>query len=581
MPEENVITTAQSTDLVTYKVLVDGEELSSRFQILTISVEKELNRIPWAKIVLLDGDPATRDFVLSNEEFFVPGREVEIKAGYHSDEETIFKGLVIRHNLKIRSDRAQLIVECKDKAVKLTVGRKSKYYYQSKDSDILEEIISTYNLEASVEATNTEHQEVVQYRLADWDFCVTRAQANGKVCLIDDGTLAIKTPALNDSEKHSLVYGANILDFDAEIDARNQYQQVASSGWDCANQEVIEKEEDISEITLNGNINSADLASVIGLQKLEVNDVSIHSDAGLQDWANARSYFAQLAKIRGRIKFQGVADVKPDTTLNLSGVGDRFNGKVYVSAVRHQISEGNWTIDAQFGINPEWFSESIEINETPASGLWGAIQGLHIAIVSQLSDDPDGEMRVKVRMPMIDNQEEGVWARVVSPDAGSNRGIFFRPELDDEVIVGFLNSNPNAPVILGMLHSSAKPSPLEPSEDNHEKGIFTRSEMKFVFDDDKKAVVLETPSGKKITVDEDAGVIQLEDENSNVITMNADGVVIESASDLTLTASGDVSIEGTNVQLTANAEFKAEGSAGSKLESGGTTEIKGAIVNIN
>lgn len=581
MPEENDIQTAQSSDLVTHKILVENEELDSTCQVLGISVEKELNRIPWAKIVLLDGDPALQDFVISNEELFVPGKEIEIKAGYHSDEETIFKGIVIRHNLQIRGDRAQLVVECKDEAVKLTVGRKSKYFYESNDSDILDEIIGEYGLDTDIELTNVEHPEMVQYRLTDWDFCVTRAQANGKVCVVDDGTVAIKAPDIEQDESLTLTYGDNILDFDAEIDARNQFSSVASYGWDIANQDVIEKEAEILVVPLNGNLTSADLAPVINLEKLELKDGSSSTDAGLQEWANSKNLFNQLSKIRGRVKFQGVAQVKPNTTLELAGVGDRFNGKVYVSAVRHQLTEGNWTIDAQFGFNSKWFSETVEINEAPAAGLLGAIHGLQIAIVTQLHEDPDGEQRVMVRLPVISNDERGVWARVVTPDAGDSRGMFFRPELDDEVIVGFLNGNPNDPLILGMLHSSAKPSPIDPTEENNEKGFVTRSEMKFIFDDDKKSVILETPAGKIITVDEDAGIIQLEDENSNVVTLNSEGINIESAADLTITAAGDVTIEGTNITLTANAEFTAEGSAGTKISSSAITTIEGSLVKIN
>ena len=48
MPETRVIPTARSADLVTFKVLVEGEELSSVNQVLSITVQKEINRIPWA-----------------------------------------------------------------------------------------------------------------------------------------------------------------------------------------------------------------------------------------------------------------------------------------------------------------------------------------------------------------------------------------------------------------------------------------------------------------------------------------------------------------------------------------------------
>jgi uncharacterized protein involved in type VI secretion and phage assembly len=132
-----------------------------------------------------------------------------------------------------------------------------------------------------------------------------------------------------------------------------------------------------------------------------------------------------------------------------------------------------------------------------------------------------------------------------------------------------------------MLHSSAKPSPITATDDNHEKGIITRSEMKVLFDDDKKIITIETPAGKIISLDEDEGAITIEDDNSNVITINSDGIAMESAGDISLKASGDVTIEGTNVSLTANAEFKAEGSAGAEMSTSAIAVLKGSLVQIN
>ncbi len=581
MPEERIIGTSRSADLVTQKILVEGEQLSSNYQVINIVVEKEINRIPTAKIVLLDGDPASQEFELSNLDLLIPGKEIEIKAGYHSDEETIFKGIVIKHNLKIRSNQSYLIIECKDKAVKLTVGRKSKYFYESKDSDILDEIISSYTLETDIESSNIQHPELVQYNVSDWDFCVTRAQANGKICVVDDGKITIQKPKYNDTEIETVSFGATILDFDAEIDARNQTSKITSYSWNAASQELLEIEADNPNVNLNGNITPDDLSLVIDLENFELKSGGGTSNIELQEWADAKALFNQLSKTRGRVKFQGIPAVKPNTVIKLEGVGDRFNGKVYISAVRHQITNGNWTVDAEFGINPKWFSETVDINDTPASGLVAAVNGLQVGIVTQLESDPNGEDRILVRLPIVDNQSEGIWARVSTLDAGENRGSFFRPEIEDEVIVGFINGNPKDAIVLGMMNSSAKPAPIPATDDNHEKGFVTRSEMKFIFDDDKKSVVLETPAGKKITIDEDAGVIKLEDENSNIVVLNDSGITMESAGDISIIASGDVKIEGTNVEIAAAANFKAEGSAGAEISTSATAKLQGSIVQIN
>ena len=581
MNNSGVIQTSKSPGLITYKILIEGEELSTIYQVKSIAVTKEVNRIPTAQLVIIDGAAAKRDFELSNEELLVPGKKIEITAGYHSDEETIFKGIIIKHSIKIRANLTHLILDCKDEAVKMTIGRKSKYFYESKDSEIFEELIDKYGLEKDVEATNHSHLELVQYNASDWDFMLSRVQANGKLCFVDDGKITIAKPDVSQSEVETVTFGATLLDFDAEIDARHQVQKVSSYGWNYSDQELLEIEASDPSISLNGNLSPSDLNSTIGLDNLELRHGGAVTDTELQDWADAKWLFQQLAKVRGRVRFQGIPTVKPNTIIKLEGVGDRFNGNAYITAVSHVITEGNWTVNAQFGLNPEWFSETFEINAQPASGLLPAISGLQIGIVSQLEEDPDGEERILVQIPIINNEEQGIWCRLATLDAGENRGSVFRPEIEDEVIVGFINEDPNDAVVLGMLHSSAKPSPIAASDDNHEKGFVTRSEMKVVFDDDKKSIEISTPAGKAITLDEDAGTIVIEDDNSNVITIDSNGIVMESAGNIELKASGDVSIEGTNVSIAANAEFKAEGAAGAEVSTSAIAVLKGSLVQIN
>ena len=581
MNNSGVIQTSQSADLVTYKILIEGEELSKTYQVKSIVVQNEVNRIPMAQIVLTDGEASERDFKLSNEDLLIPGKKLEINAGYHNDEEAIYKGIIIKHSIKIKSGASLLIIECKDEAVKLTIGRKSKYFYDVKDSDAFEEIIGTYGLEKDVETTNFSHKELVQYNTSDWDFIVSRAQANGKLCFVENGKITISKPDLSSAAVETITFGATLLDFDAEIDARNQFAKVSSYSWDYTNQELVEIEASDPGVSLNGNLSASDLSETIELENLELRHGGAITETELQDWADAKLLFQQLSKVRGRVKFQGIPAVKPNTIITLEGVGDRFNGSAYITGVFHELTEGNWTIDAQFGLNPEWFSETYDIHTPTGSGIMPAIKGLHAGIVTQLEGDPNGEDRILVKIPIINNEEQGIWCRVASPDAGENRGIFFRPEIEDEVIIGFVNEDPNNAIVLGMLHSSGKPSPITASDDNHQKGIVTRSEMKVMFDDEKKSIGIETPAGKKITLDEDQGVIVIEDENSNVITIDSNGIKMESAGNIEIVASGDVKIEGTNVSLKAKAQFKAEGSAGAEMFSSAVAIVKGSIVQIN
>lgn len=581
MNNSGYIQTARTPDLITFKVMSGGSELPKKYGVESIVVEKEVNRIPYARIVILDGSAPEQDFKLSNEELLIPGKEIEITAGYHSEEETIFKGVVVKHNLKVKNGASYLIVECKDKAVKMTLGRKSKYFYESTDSDIIEELIGNGGLEADVEATANAHQELVQYRASDWDFMVTRAQANGKLCFVDDGLIKVAKPVFSGETIETVAFGSSVHEFEGEIDARDQFSKITSSSWSYTDQELIEAEAQDPAIALNGNLSPSDLAAVFGIEDLQFKHGGNLTQEELQDWSDAKATFQQLAKTRGRVKFQGIPSVKPGVLLALQGLGNRFNGKIYITGVRHEIAEGNWLVDAQFGLSPTWFSETYDVSDMPGSGIIPSISGLHVGVVSQLESDPDGEDRILVQIPIINNEEQGIWARVATLDAGENRGSFFRPEIEDEVIIGFINDDPNDAVILGMLHSSAKPAPISATDDNHEKGFVTRSEMKMIFNDDKISYTLETPAGKKIIMDEDADIIKIEDEHSNVITLNSDGITMESAGDIKIKASGDLNLEGTNINVKASAQLKAEGSSGSEVSSGAVTVIKGSQVKIN
>ena len=455
--------------------------------------------------------------------------------------------------------------------------------------EVIEELIGAHGLTADVETTSVDHKELVQFDATDWDFLMTRTDANGMFCTVNDGTVKIAKPDLGQDSVLSLSFGMNILEFDVEMDARNQFKAVKATAWDPTNQEIVESEASEPTPTNNGNLSATDLADSMAVESFTLSHTGRLESPELQSWADAKLLRQRLAKTCGRVTCQGFAGVKPGDIIELQGVGERFEGKVLVSAVRQQVGDGNWETDIQFGVKPDWFSTTYDVQQPSAGGLLPPISGLQIGIVTTLEGDPDGEDRIQVRLPIISQDDDGIWARIATLDAGNKRGTFFRPEIGDEVIVGFLNDDPRHPIVLGMCHSSAKPAPEPPSDDNHVKGYVTRSEMKLLFDDDKKIVSIETPNGNKLALTEEDGGIKIEDENGNKIVLDSDGILIESAKDIILKATGDVKTEGVNVEVKAQADFKAEASASATLkgsasvtvEGGGQAVLKGGIVQIN
>lgn len=583
MSQERTIPASRSTDLPSFKILSEGSQISGEYNVLSIVVDKSVNKIPYAQLIFKDGDPAGENFELSNKDLLIPGKNIEIKVGYHGDDVTIFKGIVVKHGLKVKQNGTSVLkIECKDKAVKLTVGRKNKYFADQMDSEIFEEIINNYGLEKDIESTSVQNKEMVQYYTTDWDFIVSRAEANGMVVLATDNQLNIKKPNVSSSAVLSLVYGATVLSFEAEMDARNQFSTITSASWDYSNQEMIKAESEDPNIVQGGNISAHTLSETISLENLELKHSGRVEESELQSWANAIALKSELSKLRGSVRSKGFNNIKPGDTLELSGFGDRFNGKVFVSGVTHQIVDNVWIMDVTFGLSPDWFIHEENIMEVESSGLLPGIKGVQIGVVTALEGDPDGEDRIQVKLPVIDPSDEGIWSRICTLDAGNERGSIFRPEIGDEVLLAFINGDPRDAIVLGMLHSSARSAPISPSDDNHEKGFVSRSDMKFIFNDDKKSITAETPQGNKLILSEEDQGITIQDENGNKIVMNQDGITIESSKDLILKSGLITNIEsGTSLELNGGTELKVDGSAGIKVNSSAIVEIKGSLVKIN
>ncbi len=580
--EERTIPSDGAKSVSTFTLLSAGTAVSKKYHVLSITVSKEVNRIASAVIILLDGEASTQSFQISNLPDFEPGKEIEIKSGFSNKEETIFKGIVVRHGIKVRKNNSVLEIECKDKAVRMTGACRSNYYKDAKDSDTIEDLIGKYGLDKDVKATTYTHKQLVQYNSTDWDFMLCRADANGMLCFNEDNKISISKPDFSGKAVLTIQFGATVYDMDAEIDARFQYKKITGSTWNYTTQELDDSTEaDAATLPAAGNLDKDKLAEVMKEEKFTLSNSAKMEEPEMQDWINAMMMKHQLARIRGRVRTDGTAAVKTGQIIQLNGAGERFEGKLYVTAVRHEIESGSWKTVFQFGIHPAWFAETYNIQQPLAGALLPAVQGLQVGVVTTLEDDPDGEDRIQVRIPVIHKSDEGAWYRVSTLDAGKERGSFFRPEIGDEVIVGFINNDPRHGVVLGMCNSSDKPAPLTAKDDNHEKGFQTRSKMKMIFNDDKKSFTLETPAGNKFIISEDEKKIHFEDQNGNKITMNEDGIKIESVKDIILKAGKDLKAESINAELKASAQAKIEGNAGTELKSGATTKVSGAIVQIN
>lgn len=586
--------------VVKLTVFSAGQALQDSVQLLSVEINKAINKISRARIVVMDGDMPGKDFPVSNTDDFKPGTEIKINAGYDQNEETLFQGIIVGHGLKITgANQARLVIECRDKAVGMTIGRNNANFVDSKDSALITTLIGNYNgLTADVAATTTQYKELVQYYCTDWDFMLSRAEINGLVVLVDDGNVSVKGPQTQGSPQLTVTYGEDLMEFHADTDARYQLSAVTGTAWDLKNQAVVESGS-IAPQTFNaqGDLDSATLAKVVGPTAFRLQTSVPLDQTALKDWATAQQVKAGLARIQGRMKFQGSAKAKIGELIEIQGVGNRFKGNVYVSGVHHEIAQGNWVTEVEFGLSPEWFIDKPDIMAPSTSGLLPGVNGLQIGVVKKLDGDPDQENKIQVSVPVLQAETEGVWARLANFYGSEGLGAFFIPEIDDEVVLGYFNNDPSHPVILGSLYSSKRTPPYELTADNFMKAIVTKSQLKVEFDDENKIVTILTPGNNTIVISDKDQSIVLQDQNNNKVSLSADGILLDSPKDITVNAKGkitltavgelglssqaDVKIEGMNINNTANAGFVAKGNATAELSASGQTTVKGAMVMIN
>ena len=560
-------------------VVETGGKSFSTACIESVTISESFGKVALAVLTLVDSEES--DFDISDSDAFTPGQMVSVSAGYDDSKALLFKGVVVRQGIKLVTGEPKLIVTVKHEAFRMSLSRRTERYADSKDSDVVKDLVGRYGLQADIEDTMVTHESMVQYNASDWDFINMRTEANGQLLATTPEGVVSHKPDLSSEPVLLLDGGYSIIDMEAELDGMSAFDGFKSSSWNFTSQANDDVEASAGPDSPQGSLKTGDLASAMGNGDKLVPSTGQQANAdGLTARVDAEAAFSSLRRITGQVTIPGSIPVHPGCLVSLKNVGGRIGGDAFVTAVAHDIAGGIWHTRLRFGLDePRYCDRYDDISAKPAMGVFPAISCLFLAKVSQLKDDPLGEYRIQIRL--LNGDDTTLWARVALLDAGNGRGSEFLPEIDDEVVVGFVDDDPNQAVVLGMLHSSASPSPVDPDDDNNIKGIYTREKIKMEFDDEKKSFVVQTPGGNSISLSDDAKSINIEDQNGNKIKLDGNGITIESAKALTFSAKQDVTIKGTNVSVEANASLKANGNASAELKANGNVVVKGAVVQIN
>jgi uncharacterized protein involved in type VI secretion and phage assembly len=190
------------------------------------------------------------------------------------------------------------------------------------------------------------------------------------------------------------------------------------------------------------------------------------------------------------------------------------------------------------------------------AGLGGRFYGVYPALVVDIAD-PDGQGRVRVRLPWspdADGEAYEAWARLATMMAGANRGSWFIPDVDDEVLIAFEGGDARRPYVVGGLWNGqdAPPETMDGAGSNDLKVLCSRNGVKITLDDSsgQEMLKLETPGGQVVTLKDGPGTIEATDSNGNSVKLDSSGITVNASAKVSITAS---TVEVSAGMVTVNA----------------------------
>lgn len=209
-------------------------------------------------------------------------------------------------------------------------------------------------------------------------------------------------------------------------------------------------------------------------------------------------------------------------------------------------------------------------------------QGVLVGIVTN-NQDPDKLGRIKVKFPRLSKDNESDWARVSALMAGKDRGTFFLPEVEDEVLVAFEDGDITRPYVLGGLWNG-KDTPPETNEDgkNDIRIIKSRSGHIIRITDksgEEKIEIIDKTAKNSITIDSKTNTIAIVAEADMTITAKGE-IKLTATKDMTLSTKAKFVVDAQEVAITAKVKA-ALGGAQIEVKASGNVDVKGAAINLN
>jgi len=484
--------------------------------------------------------------------------------------ENSFSGILVEvGTLKQSQEHYEVILRGRSPTFLLDGGARCRSFSEKSLQQVVKEILSPYPenlLHPKIKPkSNKAIPYVVQYRESDFQF-LSRLAAHDGEWFVYDGS-ALYFGECPDNGATELKLGQNLSS--VELTLRIAPTQFRWLAYDYRKNERYESLS--SQATVSGSNTYSKVA-------LQVSDKIMKPEClqpVAQDFTEKRQLDDRLlnfkaSMINDLVALSGTSDA-PDLTIGkvvtVQGAGEQ-DGKYLIIAVSHSMDSGGH-YENRFEAIPTG-GTSPPLRRLVADPFCEA----QTAVVED-NNDPDGLGRVRVRFLWQQAPEMSPWIRVVSLHSGADKGVFFIPEKNDEVLVGFESNHPERPFVMGAVyHKNAKPSEWQDKE-NNKKAFRTKSGNQIYFSDEKgkeEIRIFNKDKANEICLTlEGQGKISL--KSKDTLELSAKSIIINADSKISIKSNGETKIEAVNTSLDSSGKLEVNG--------GSLAEIKAGIIRLN
>ncbi|NJK65784.1 MAG: phage late control D family protein [Microcoleus sp. SU_5_3] len=314
----------------------------ARGDLLSITVVEDLEGAGMFALQLNAWNLMKNELMWVDDRLFNCGNMVEIKMGYENLETLIIGDITGLEPSFSQDALPTLTVRGHDLSNRLMRGTQRRSFVEMKDSEIASQIARERGLDAKVEDSKEKLTHVLQKNITDWDFLQERAKRIGYEVLVKQKTLYFRPPQNASSQVLKLNRADDLLDFSARLSTMNQVGQVEVRGWDPKKKELFVSKAGVGNETtkMKGSLSGPKVADQeFGKSSYTIANVMVSSQAEADRIALKLFNEMALNYITGDGSCLGRTDLHPGTAIEITGIGKRFSGSYYVTAVTHSYSK--------------------------------------------------------------------------------------------------------------------------------------------------------------------------------------------------------------------------------------------------